>query len=322
MSIKSAAATDLKGPGWRVLSAFVGGETRTKIRQALWGWVFISPWMLGLLIFVGGPIIASLVFSFTEYDVLSPPKFVGLQNYRHAFTEDPLFWGSLGRTVYFSVVYVPVALAGSLLLATLLNQGLYGTSIFRTMFFLPHLTPSVAMAVLWLWLMNPDLGPINYALKAIGVPGKFPWLTQPKTVIPSLQVISLWSGIGGNNMLIFLAALQGVPEELYEAADIDGAGARSKFRHITLPMISPAVFFNLVLGIIGALQVFTLAYVATSGGPAYGSYFFALHIYEHSFSYFRMGYGSALAWIFVAILVSLTLINLKVSNRWVYYGGA
>jgi len=303
----------------RALTGFIGAQTRSKTREGLMGWAFISPWILGLILFVGGPIIASFIFSFTEYDVLSPAKFIGLNNYKHALFEDPLFWGSLGRTFYFSLGYVPFALMGSLLLAILLNQKLHGTNVFRTMFFLPHLTPSAAMAVLWLWLMNPDLGPINFFLKSIGLPGDFPWLTDSKTVIPSMQVISLWSGIGGNNMLIFLASLQGVDIALYEAAEIDGAGQRAKFWRITLPMISPAIFFNLILGIIGALQVFTLAYVATKGGPAYGSWFYALHVYEHSFSYFRMGYGSALAWIFVAILMSLTLVNVKMSNQWVYY---
>ncbi len=306
---------------WGLLGRFIGAQTRTKTREGLLGWAYISPWILGLILFVGGPIIASFILSFTEYDVLSPAKFVGLDNYKHAFFEDPLFWGSLGRTLYFSLGYVPIALIGSLWLAILLNQKLHGTNVFRTLFFLPHLTPSAAMAVLWLWLMNPHLGPINYAMKSIGLPGDFPWLTNSKTVIPSLQLISLWSGVGGNNMLIFLAGLQGVNEELYEAAEIDGAGQAAKFWNITVPMISPAIFFNLILGIIGALQVFTLAYVATAGGPSYGSWFYALHVYEHSFSYFRMGYGSALAWIFVALVMSLTLVNVKMSRNWVYYEG-
>ena len=304
-----------------LLATIVGARSKTEIRNALWGYAFLLPWLLGLTIFVGGPVIASFLLGFTEYSVLRDPRWVGLENYRQAFTRDTLFWPSLWRTTYYSVIVVPLSIMGSLLLAILLNQGIHGTNIFRTMFFLPHLTPSVAMAVLWLWLLSPRLGPINHFLSLIGLPGDFPWLTSRTTVIPSLQLISLWAAVGGNTMLIFLAALQGVPEELYEAAEIDGAGILGKFLHVTLAMISPAIFFNLVLGIIGALQVFTLAFVATGGGPAYGSYFFALHIYNQAFEYFRMGYGSALAWIFLAIVVILTIFQLKVSNRWVYYGG-
>jgi len=304
-----------------LLALLVGAHSPLETRQALWGYLFLSPWLFGLIIFVSGPMIACLVLSFSEYDILSPPKWIGLGNYERAFFQDELFWPSLGRTAYYAILTVPLEIIGALLLALLLNQGIRGTSFFRTMFFLPHLTPAVAMATLWVWLMNPEIGPLNYFLSRFGWPRDFPWLTSNTTVIPSLVLISLWSGVGGNNMLIFLASLQGVPQELYEAAEIDGAGSTSKFRWVTLPMISPAMFFNLVLGLIGALQVFTLSFVATNGGPFYGSWFLALHIYQQSFAYFRMGYGSALAWIFAVIVMTLTLVNVRLSDRWVYYGG-
>lgn len=304
-----------------VLAALVGAQTPYEARKAVWGYFFLGPWLLGLLVFVGGPIVASFLLGFTEYDVLSPARWVGLANYKQALTNDRLFWPALGKTFYYAVVTVPVGLVGSLLLAVLLNQKLRITNLFRTMFYLPHLTPAVALSILWLWLMNPEIGPLNYILGFIGL-GEFPWLTAKETVIPSLIVINLWAGMGGNNMLIFLAGLQGVPQELFEAADLDGASSWKKFRHVTLPMISPSVLFNLTLGIIGALQVFTTAFITTKGGPSYGSWFLALHIYQQAFAYFRMGYASALSWVFVAIVMVLTLINVRLSNRWVFYGGS
>ena len=303
-----------------LLARILRAETNAEVRKILWGYLFISPWLLGILIFVGGPILVSLALSFTQYDILSPPKFVALDNYRRAFKGDRLFWSSLGRTFYYATVMVPLGLLGSLLLAILLNQALAGTNVFRTIFFIPHLTPSVAMALLWIWLLHPELGPINAALSELGI-HNFPWLSDKRTVIPSFILMSLWAGMGGNRMLIFLAGLQGVPRELEEAAEIDGAGTWNRFRHVTLPMITPTIFFNLVLGIIGALQVFAVAFVATAGGPAYGSWFFALHIYNQAFSYMRMGYGSALAWIFLLILLVLTFTNFATSKRWVFYQG-
>lgn len=310
-------------PGRRSFWAVVvGAESSYEARQSWWGVAFLSPWILGLIFFVAGPMVGSLVLSFAEYDVLSPPRWVGIANYQRAFSHDELFWPSLGRTFYYAIITVPPSIVGSLCLAILLNQGLRGTNYFRTMFFLPHLTPAVAMATLWVWLMNPEIGTLNYLLAPFGWPSDFPWLSSAKTVIPSLALMSLWSGLGGNNMLIFLASLQGVPQELYEVASIDGAGAWKKFWYVTIPMISPALFFNLVLGIIGALQVFTQAWVATDGGPFYASWFLALHIYQQSFAYFRMGYGSALAWIFAVIVMALTIANVRLSDRWVYYGGA
>lgn len=302
------------------LAVIVGGKTPQGARRALWGYLFIAPWLAGLLVFIGGPILVSLYLSFTTYDILSPPRWVGLANYQRAFFEDPLFWPTMGRTFYYAVVVVPLGLVGSLLLAMLLNQGLHGTNLFRTFFFLPSLTPGVALSVLWLWLLHPQLGLANQLLRSLGL-GPFPWLTDSNTVIPSLILIQLLTTMGGSAMLIFLAGLQGVPKELEEAAIVDGAGRWMKFRHVTLPMITPTLFFNLILGIIGALQVFTVAFVATNGGPNYGSWFIALHIYQQAFAYLRLGYGAALAWIFLVVVLALTLINFAVSQRWVFYRG-
>ncbi len=302
----------------RILARIVGASCNLRIGEALWAYVFLAPWILGLLVFAVGPILASFYFSFTQYDVMSPPKFVGLENYRVALFEDQLFWPSLWRTFLFSIVVVPVGLAGSLVLAMLLNRGLTGTSTYRTLFFLPSLTPAVATAILWQWLLHPTIGPINAALGAIGIPGPG-WLTSPKSALSALVIMSLWNSVGSNRMLIFLAALQGVPEHLLEAAEIDGAGTWSKFWHITVPMISPSILFNLIMGVIGALQVFTSAFVTTAGGPSYATWFLALHIYNQAFKYFRMGYGSALAWMFVLVLLLFTWLQLRSSERWVYY---
>jgi multiple sugar transport system permease protein len=312
--------TTTSAPSRSLLGILVGGQTPQAARRALWGWLFIAPWIIGLLVFVAGPILVSLYLSFTTYDILSPPRWVGLDNFHRAFFEDPLFWPSLGRSFYFAIAVVPLGLIGSLVLAMLLNQGLRLTNVYRTIFFLPSLTPGVALSVLWVWLMNPRLGPINHFLSFVGL-GHNPWMTDSSTVIPSLILISLATGTGGGSMLIFLAGLQGVPKELEEAATVDGAGIWTKFRHVTLPMITPTLFFNLILGIIGALQVFTVAFVATNGGPNYGSYFIALHIYYQAFSYMRLGYGATLAWIFLVVILALTLLNFALSRKWVYYRG-
>ena len=303
-----------------VLARIVGAHSPLMIDRAVWGYIFLSPWLVGLIVFVLGPIIASAYFGFTNYDVIDPPKFAGLANYHKAFLEDELFWPSLWRSLKYSLVVVPVGLAGSLVLALVLNQGVLGTNLFRTFFFLPSLTPAVALALLWRWLFHPTLGPINSMLGWIGIRGPA-WMVSKHWALPALIIISLWASMGGGRMLIFLAGLQGVPQSLYEAAEIDGAGAWRKFWNVTLPMISPTFLFNLVLGVIGALQVFTLSYIATEGGPSYATWFYALHIYRQAFEYYRMGYGAALAWIFVVVLLAFTYVQLNLSRRWVYYAG-
>ena len=308
--------------GW--LARLVGAKTQYQTQKALWGYAFALPWILGLIIFWGGPILASFYFSFTEYGVTDSPKFVGLENYTQAFFNDDLFWSSLGRTFYFAIVFVPIAITGALLLAILLNQKLKGTTLYRTIFFVPHLLPAVAIAVLWTFLLSPKLGPVNEFLRSMGIENPPAWLSGRSSALPSIILINVWAAMGGNTMLIFLAGLQGVPQELFEAAEIDGAGAWSKFRNVTLPLISPTIFFNVVLGIIAALKVFTTAFVVTNGqgGPSYATWFFALHIYNQAFKYFRLGYGSALAWVLAAILIVFTFMQVYYSRRWVHYEGS
>jgi len=294
--------------------------SRMAVREAIAGYAFASPWLLGLLFWYVGPIIASFYLSFTNYHVIKPPVWAGTANYVKAFTGDDQFWLSLGRTFRYTFQVIPVGIVGSLALAILLNQGLRGTAYARALFFLPHLTPIVAMAILWKWLLHAEVGPVNYFFNSIGLP-KIPWLTSQKWALTSLSLISIWAAMGGNQMLIFLASLQGVPQELIEAAELDGAGRWGRIRHVTLPMISPAIFFNLVLGIIGALRVFTLAYVATLGGPGWSTTVYGLRLYNQAFLYFRMGYGCALAWILAVILFAFTYLQLVGSERWVYYAG-
>lgn len=319
MAALTRSRTTARRRDWSTtLARIVGASSSLKLAEALWAYVFLLPWLFGLLFFAAGPILASFVFSFTKYDVMSPPMFIGLDNYRDALFVDKLVWPSLGRTFTFSLVYIPVGLVASLVLAMLLNRGLKGTNAYRTLFFLPSLTPAVATALLWQWVLHPAIGPVNTALGAIGIEGPG-WLTSADWALQALVIMALWNSIGSNRMLIFLAALQGVPEQLLEAAQIDGAGAWAKFRHVTLPMISPSILFNLVMGVIGALQVFVSAFVTTQGGPSYATWFFALHIYNQAFKYFRMGYGSALAWMFVVILLFFTWLQLQYSRRWVYY---
>ncbi len=294
--------------------------SKATIRQNVLGYLWISPWLLGFLFFTLGPMVASLGFSFTNYRIINDARWIGLDNYIYALVEDDLFWPSLGKTFYFVLVSVPLGLFGSLLLAMLLNIRLRGETIFRTLFFLPSLTPLAAAAILWIWILHPQVGLVNYLLSLMGVSGPA-WLGSTRWALPSIILITLWTSIGGGRMIIFLAGLQGVPQELYEAAEIDGAGSWAKFRRVTLPMISPALFFNLILGIIGALQVFTTAFITTRGGPGRATWFFALHIYTNAFEYFDMGYASALAILLFLILLIFTLIQLRLSDRWVFYAG-
>lgn len=290
-------------------------------QEAIYAYVFLLPWLIGLFGLVIGPMIASLGLSLTTYNIVKPPTFVGLENYARAFSKDPLFWSSLGRTFVYAIVIVPLGVMGSLLVAVLLNQSLRFTSFYRTIFFLPHLTPAVAAVYIWTWLLNPQFGFVNEVLwrvARIQGPG---WFGSKEWAIPAVVLIALWGILGGNMMMIFLAGLQGVPKELYEVASIDGAGRWHRFWNVTVPMISPTIFFNTILAVIGALQTFTTAFVATNGGPAYATYFYALHIYNTAFTYTEMGYACALAWLFFVILVTFTYVQFRASGRWVFYGG-
>lgn len=291
------------------------------IRENVYGYLFLAPWLIGFLGLFLGPALASLRFSFTQYDVLSPAKWIGAGNYVKMFTDDNLFYTSLARTGYFTLLSVPLGVIGSMILAILLNMKVRGTVVFRTLFFMPSLVPLISAVVLWLWLLNPDWGIVNAALVRIGI--KAPaWFADRKWAIPSLVMVGLWGGIGGTRMIIFLAGLQGIPEEMYDAASIDGANAWDRIRHVTIPLLSPTIFFNVVLAVIGALQSFQGAFVATEGGPAYATWFFGLHIYKHAFDYWNMGYASALAWFFALVIIGLTILQQRLSTKWVFYYGA
>jgi len=294
-------------------------RSRLARREALEGYLYLLPWALGFLVFVAGPMIASLGLSLTNYDLIRAPVFNGIDNYVRAFTADNLFWPSLGRTFYYAIAIVPLIILASLLLAIFLNNPLRGRVTLRTIAFVPHLVPIVAGTLVWVWIFHPR-GLLNYLLSLVGIAGPG-WLSSIEWAIPALVLMGVWRAAGGNTMIIFLAALQGVPAELYEAAQIDGADSWQRFWRVTLPMISPALFFNLTLGIIGALKVFAPAYVATEGGPAYATWFYALHIYQNAFRFLQMGYASALAWLFLVIVLMLTWIQFRTSARWVHYEG-
>jgi multiple sugar transport system permease protein len=288
-------------------------------RETLTFYLLISPWLIGLLLFVLGPMVASLVLSFTRWDLLSPAKFIGLQNYEKMFARDPLFWQSLKVTAIYTCVYVPVELAGGLILALVLNQRLRFVGVFRTIYYLPSVLPGVAFVVLWMWILHPDVGLINTLLSYIGIQGPR-WLADPDWALPALLMMSLW-GLG-RTMVIYLASLQGIPQQLYEAAAIDGAGRWHSFWRITLPMLTPTIFFNLVLSIISTFQTFTSAFVATDGGPLDSTLFYVLYLFRQAFQFFNMGYASALAWVLFVIILVLTLLIVRSSDRWVYYEGA
>jgi len=282
----------------------------------MWGYIMASPWLIGFVLLTVGPIIASAYFSLTEYSVLQPPQWVGLGNYIRLFTNDSRFGTVLYNTVYYTIFQVPLSIVLALVVAILLNQGLPGENIFRTIYYMPSVVSGVAMSMLWLWLFDPNLGLVNVVLGWFGVDGPL-WLQDPHWSKPALILMSLW-GIGPQ-MVIFLAGLQGVPPELYEAAEVDGAGWVNRIISITVPLITPTIFFNLVTGIIGSFQVFTSAYIMTGGGPANASLFYVLYLYRNAFEYFKMGYASTLAWVLFVIVVIFTLAQFKLSSAWVYY---
>ncbi|MFN8523615.1 MAG: sugar ABC transporter permease [Chloroflexota bacterium] len=289
-------------------------------RRAMYGYLFISPFLVGFAIFTAYPVLASLYLSFTAYNILTPPRWIGIENYIEAFTRDPQFWPSLGRTARYTALVVPLGVLASLGAAMLLNQGFPGTSVFRTFFFMPSIVPIIASVLIWIWLLQPSIGLVNYLLGLLGV-APLTWLQSTTWALPSLVLIGLWGTAGGSRMVVFLAGLQGVPRELYEAAEIDGAGRWRRFVSVTVPMISPVIFFNLVISIIGALSVFSVAFIGTAGGPAYATHFYVYHLYLNAFDYRQMGYASALAWVFLLLVLALTVIQFQLSNRWVYYAG-
>ncbi len=286
-----------------------------RAREAIDCYIFMLPVILGLLLFYLGPMLASLYFSFTDYDMLSAAEWVGLENYR-TLTDDDIFWKSLRVTVLYSTVSVPMVLVLALGLALLLNQKVKGVTFFRTIYYLPTVMSGVAVATLWKWIFNTDYGILNLLLDDLDIRGPA-WLVDESWAIWALILTSAWT-VGGS-MLIFLAGLQGIPADLYEAAEIDGAGSWNRFRNITVPLLSHVTFFNLILGIIGALQVFTEGFVLTGGGPNNSTLLLSIYLYRNAFEFLKMGYASALAWVMFLIVLVLTLVVFKSAPMWVYY---
>ncbi|MBT9147473.1 MAG: Lactose transport system permease protein LacF [Syntrophomonadaceae bacterium] len=292
--------------------------TKLERRDFRNGLIFVSPWLVGFLIFILYPIISSFYYSLTDYNILQPPVWVGLANYERLLFEDPLFWKSLENTLFMVLFGLPLMIIGSLGIALLLNAKVKAMSIHRTIFYLPSVIPDVAGAILWLWILNPMYGPITTMLQTLGIssPG---WLTDPEWSKPSLLFMGLW-GLGAG-MIMYLASLQDVPEQLYESAKLDGARTWHRFWYITLPMISPVIFFSLVMGLIGWFGYFTAVFIMTGGGPAFSTLTYALYLYQNAFVFWRMGYASAQAWILFGIVLVATIAVFKTSTRWVYYAG-
>lgn len=284
-------------------------------REALFGWLFVAPAVLGFLIWVVGPMVYSGWLSLNDWDLIRPPRFVGLNNFIRMFN-DPLFFKSLWVTIVYTVFHVPLTLILAFAVAMLLNSKVRGIAFFRTLYYLPNIVPAVANAVLWVWIFNSEFGLINMVLRSLGIP-KVLWLQNPDTALPALILMSLWTM--GGVMIIFLAGLNGIPEELYEAARIDGAGGWSSFRFITFPLMTPIIFFNLILQIINSFQVFTAGFLITAGGPNYATTFYVLYLFDNAFTYFDMGYASALAWVLFFIILGLSLITFRSGSRWVQY---
>ena len=290
-----------------------------KKSEARAGILFASPWLIGFCIFLLYPLIASFYYSFCDYSVLKPPIFIGLSNYQELM-EDSVFWTTLKNTGFYALFALPFGMFVGICLALLLNNKVRGMAFYRTIFFLPSLVPMVSLAVLWLWMFNGEHGLINVVLGRIGIHGPA-WLTEPAWSKPALIIMSLW-GVG-NAMVIYLAGLQDVPVALYEAAELDGAGPWQKTRNVTLPMLSPVILFNGIMGIIGTLQIFTVPYVMfPQGVPARSTYFYTMYLFDNAFRYHKMGYACAMGWIMFLIIFVLTLSALKFSEKKVHYGGS
>jgi multiple sugar transport system permease protein len=288
-------------------------------KHMIQGLLFISPWLFGFLTLTIFPLLFSLYISLTRYDLLRPPVFIGIQNYTELFFRDPLFWKVVGNTLFFVVFSVPLSLTFAFLVANLLNSNIVGRSVFRAIMYIPSIVPAVATAMVWLFLLNIQYGAVNGILQSLGLKA-VPFLSNPSLAKPSLIMVAIWST--GNAVVIFLAGLQDVPRSLYEAATVDGANAWHQFRHITIPMSTPVILFNLIIGFINAFQEFTSAWLITNGGPANATNFYALYLYRQAFQFLRMGKASALAWILFVVVVVFSVVMFRSSARWVYYGGS
>ncbi len=288
------------------------------MRSRFAGIGFILPWLIGFAVLVAFPFVASLYYSFCRYDVMSPPTWIGLANYRELLFDDPVFWTALGNTLLYAVISVPLGVVTAFALALLLNLELRGMAVYRTIFFLPSIIPAVATSVVFTWILNPQLGLANTILQWFGVQGPA-WLQDPVWAMRSLIMLSLW-GVGGS-MITYLAGLKDAPVSLYEAAQIDGANAWQRVIHITIPLMTPVIFFNLVMGVINAFQYFTQAYIMTQGGPGDSTRFFALYLFERAWRYLDMGYASAMAWILFVVLAGITWLLFRSQRAWVHHDG-
>jgi len=281
------------------------------------GVICALPWIIGFLVFTGGPLLFSIVISFCRFDILNPAVWVGIDNYKFMFVKDELFWKSLYNTV-FMVMGIPIGMAVSLGIAMLLNLKVRGVAVWRTFFYLPSIVPAVAASILWMWILNPQSGLLNGMLEMVGLSG-LNWLQDEHTSKWSLILMGLWAAGGG--MIIWLAGLKGIGQVYYEAAAIDGANAWQRFWKITIPMLTPYIFFNLIMGLIGTFQIFTQAFIMTQGGPANSTLFYAYHLFNNAFRYLHMGYAAAMAWFLFLIVLSLTALQMKLSRKWVHYEG-
>ena len=298
-----------KKPFLKIKIGYRRGET-------VLAWAMVSPWLIGFFLLTAFPMVASLALSFMDWDMLSPPRWTGLANYEKLFLTDPLPLHSLKITVIFSLVSIPLNIVFGLAIAMLLNTNIRGLSVFRTIYYLPAILSGVAVAILWQWIFSTEFGLLNTALRLFGIEGPA-WLGSKIWVIPAFVVMRLWSVGGG--MVIYLAGLQAIPTDLYEAAEIDGANWHQRILRITLPMLSPTIFFQLITGVIFSMQIFTETFIMTNGGPANASLFYMLYLYRQAFQYFKMGYASALAWVFFVVILLLTLILFATAKFWVYY---
>jgi multiple sugar transport system permease protein len=289
-----------------------------KKNEALWGILFATPAIIGFLVWVAGPMVFAAYFSLTDWKIVSTPNFVGLQNYRTMFFEDEFFWKSLSATAYYSFVGVPVTLILAFMVAVMLNQRVRMKVLFRAAFFLPSTVPVVAASMIWMWLYDPNFGLLNYLLGLVGLPG-LRWLYSEAQVIPSFILMNVWAM--GNTMVVFLAGLQSIPNHYYEAVTVDGGNWYHRFRHITLPLSSTVILFNLIMLIIHSFQVFAQVYIMTEGGPNNRSLFYVFYLFREAFTIGRMGYASALAWVLTIVILILTAIVFKSSSLWVFYQG-
>jgi len=292
------------------------GMNLARRREAVAGYFFISPWLIGFVVFIAGPMLASFIISFTRWNIVSDPKWVGIANYERIFTADKDFFQALKVTFRYALIFLPTFTIVGLAMAMALNVKLKGVGVVRTLLYLPYVAPGIAATLVWVWVLNSRFGLLNTILSWVGIEGPN-WFGDPKSALYGIVMIGLW-GVGGS-AVIYLAGLQNIPKHLYEAAVVDGASEWQKFWHITIPMLSPTIFYQLVIGLIGVFQTFTSSFVATGGGPLKATFFYMLYIYNKAWQSLRMGYASALAWILFVIILLITLLVFRSSPMWVHY---